>query len=187
MINGLPYYRVLDHRLNIDARGTGYGRTSVIGTCVHTTGGINSLPWLTGGAVKAGKPASADWLIGRSGERYALCPQGRYPYHAGQSQLIYSNRVYHGDEISQLLMGVELENLDSTLCTYEQLDSLAELITSDPLAQGWRWPYYVVGHYEIARPVGRRADPQGFLWGDFMGRLYVWARHRGVPGLEPNT
>lgn len=80
-------------------------------------------------------------------------------------------------------MGVELESLDTTHCTYQQHDSLAELIVLRGIDYGWQWPYYVLGHYEIAVPVGRRSDPLGFDWGDFMGRLYWWSRQYQVPGL----
>jgi hypothetical protein len=60
---------------------------------------------------------------------------------------------------------------------------LAELIVELGIDTGWRWPYYVLGHYEVARPLGRRSDPQGFLWGDFMGRLYARALAANVAGL----
>jgi len=80
-------------------------------------------------------------------------------------------------------MGVELECAQYEYCTFSQHDSLAELIVLQGIAYGWRWPYYVVGHYELARPFGRRSDPQGFEWGTFMGRLYARALPADVPGL----
>lgn len=183
-MSGFPNYRILDSSSYTDARNTGPRRFSPVGTLVHTTAGIDSLYWLTVGAAKSGQPASCDWLIARDGTRTRICPAGRYPYHAGQAELSYNDRLYRGPEISQLLMGVELENLDSTLCTWAQLDSLAQLVVDQGLVYGWRWPYYVLGHYEVARPLGRRSDPQGFLWGDFMGRLFARAQASGVQGLS---
>lgn len=183
MSNGLPHYGTIDVSSTTDPIVTDYRRISSIGTCIHTTSGANSLDWLSGGSAKAGNPASADYLIGRIGERYKICPEGRYPYHAGESVLAYNNRVYRGNEVSQLLMGVELECRDFEYVTWQQIDSLAELIVSDPLARGWRWPYYLVGHYEVARPIGRRSDPQGLDWGALMGRLYVRAQAAGIGGL----
>jgi hypothetical protein len=85
--------------------------------------------------------------------------------------------------VSAQLVGVELECLDTEYCTYSQLDSLAQLVVELGIDNGWRWPYYLLGHYEVARPLGRRSDPQGFLWGDFMGRLYVRALQAKVAGL----
>jgi len=82
-----------------------------------------------------------------------------------------------------LLLGVELEALDTELVTWQQIDSLAELLVSDPLHQGWRWPYYLRGHYDVALPMGRRSDPKGLDYGALMGRLYVRARAAGVGGL----
>jgi len=85
--------------------------------------------------------------------------------------------------LNQLLMGVELECAENERCTLLQLDSLAETIVLEGYRYMWRWPYYIVGHYELARPLGRRSDPHGFDWGDFMGLLYARARDAQVPGL----
>lgn len=183
-MNGLAYYNHIDDSSRIDHRNISYGRSSVVGTCVHTTSGSSSLNWLLTGSADNGTPASADYLIDRDGTRHKLCPVGYYPYHAGQSRLVYNNVLYQGDQISSLLLGIELECLDDQNCMFEQVDSLAECIVLEGLTRGWRWPYFVVGHYEIARPLGRRSDPQGFFWGDFMGRLYIRARAASVPGLD---
>lgn len=184
-MNGSRSYPGVSYINRTDNRNLGFGRPSTVGTLIHTTGGTDSLGWLTTGSAASGNPASADYLIARDGKRYSLCPAGRYPYHAGQSRLIYQNALYLGNGVSQLLLGVELENADSTLVTFEQIDSLAELIVSDPLRQGWQWPYYVLGHYEVAAPVGRRSDPLGLDWGSLMGRIYYRAALAGVPGLIP--
>lgn len=181
--NGLPYYSTIDVSGTTDPLVTDNRRISSIGTCIHTTSGTDSLDWLAGGSAKAGNPASADYLIRRDGIRYKITPPGRYAYHAGRSILAYNNAVYRDDEVSQLLIGVELENQDFTYVTWQQVDSLAELVVSDPLACGWRWPYYLIGHYEVARPIGRRSDPQGLDWGSLMGRLYIRAKTAGIGGM----
>lgn len=183
MTLGLRDYRSFDYGGSNDPRNLGNGRNSVVGTLIHTTSGVDSLSWLIGGSAETGKPASADYLITRSGDRYSLCPEGYFPYHAGKSRLIYNNQLYQGDEISSLLLGVEIENTDNDNCTFEQVDSLAELIVERGLHYGWRWPYYILGHYEVARPLGRRSDPQGFPWGDFLGRLYARAYQLSIDGF----
>jgi hypothetical protein len=94
-----------------------------------------------------------------------------------------SGRRVVGDELSALLLGIEIEQNGDELCTWQQLDSTAELQVTYGLTLGWRWPYIIVGHYELARPLGRRSDPQGFDWGAFMGFLYARAREHGVAGL----
>lgn len=182
-MNGLSNYSDVDNTSGVDHLNLSAGRVGVVGALIHTTSGSDSLGWLSTGAARAGNPASADYLIDRDGARHRLCPDGFYPYHAGKSRLIYNGRLYSGDEISEMLLGVELENRDSEYCTFSQLDSLADLIVTRGLSFGWRWPYYVLGHYEVATPVGRRSDPLGFLWGDFLGRLYVRAQHAAVDGL----
>jgi N-acetyl-anhydromuramyl-L-alanine amidase AmpD len=183
MADGPRNYNHVSNSGGADPRNFGFGRPGPIGTLIHSTDGTNSLSWLTTGSAASGHPASADYLIDRDGTQHSICPAGRYPYHAGKGQLIYNNRLYKGDEVSQLLIGVELENMSTTLCTYEQHDSLAELVVRLGLTWGWRWPYYLVGHYETARPVGRRSDPQGLDWGSFMGRLYLRASQLNIAGL----
>jgi N-acetyl-anhydromuramyl-L-alanine amidase AmpD len=152
------------------------------GTCIHTTSGANSKEWLQGGSAASGTPASADCLIDRSGRRFWLSPSGRYAYHAGRS-LYTLDREYRNNEVSQILIGVELECLDTQAPTFEQLDSLAELLVAGATTQGWRWPFIILGHYAVARPLGRRSDPVNMDWGWLMGRLYVRALSAGVAGM----
>lgn len=93
------------------------------------------------------------------------------------------DRTYHGNEVSELLVGIELECLDSQLPTYAQYDSLADLIIYLAGLYDWRWPFILYGHYAVARPLGRRSDPVNFDWGELMGRLYLRAKLAGVAGL----
>lgn len=152
------------------------------GALIHSTSGTNSLKWLQGGSAKAGAPASADYLIRRDGYRYGLTPIGKYAYHAGQSRYTL-DRAYINNEVSQVLIGVELEALDQESPTFSQVDSLAELIVQMAPHYGWRWPFIILGHYAVARPLGRRSDPVNFDWGWLMGRIYVRALDALVPGL----
>lgn len=154
-----------------------------IGTCIHTSFGVSSEAWLLGGSIASGPPASADWLIARDGSRVKLCKEGRRPFHVGQAGYRIRGTYMTGALLNQYLMGIELENAPSEHCTYWQLDSLAELIVSEGIAKRWRWPYYLVGHYELARPTGRRSDPHGFDWGDFMGRLTARAALARIAGV----
>lgn len=183
MTDELVRYNHVINSSGVDSRCFGFGRFGPVGTLVHSTDGVDSLNWLRGGSARAGKPASADYLISRDGTQHSICPPGRYPYHAGKGQVTYNNRLYTGDEVSQLLIGIELENQRATLCTFAQHDSLADLMVRLALTWGWRWPYYLLGHYETALPVGRRSDPLGFDWGSFMGRVYARSRAANVPGL----
>lgn len=152
------------------------------GTLIHSTSGTNSLSWLQGGSADAGAPASADALIGREGTQYLITTPGRYAYHAGQS--IYTlDRAYRNDEVSQILLGVELEQTESQPPTFAQLDSLADLIVHYAFLWAWRWPFTILGHYAVARPLGRRSDPLNFDWGWLMGRLFVRSASVHLPGL----
>lgn len=183
MTDGLPDYGISDVSSVTSPLVNADRRISAIGTCIHTTSGFNSLSWLMGDSARSGKPASADYLIGRIGERTKITPGDRYAYHAGQSALVYNDRVYRDNEVSQLLIGIEIECSDTELVTWQQYDSLAQTIVEVGLDKGWRWPYYLVGHYSVARPLGRRSDPVSFNWGALMGRLYVRAKAADVGGL----
>jgi N-acetyl-anhydromuramyl-L-alanine amidase AmpD len=156
---------------------------SPIGALAHTTEGRGALEWLQRGSAKAGRPASADFYIERSGQRYALIPKGQAAYHAGVSVAYLQGRRFANDAVSALLIGVELERAGEDYVTYEQYDSFAELLTLLSVDYSWRWPYTVLGHYSVARPLGRRSDPVNFDWGSFMGRLYAHSLQRHVGGL----
>lgn len=176
-------YNTSDLTASCDSRVYFASRVVPVGTLVHTTFGVSSAAWLLGGSAQDGQAASADYLIDRRGQRIKICPDGFRPYHAGSSQYEVRGRWLRGDELSAALLGVELECSPSQSCTWHQLNSLAELIVHLSDAFSWRFPYYVLGHYEVARPYGRRSDPHGFDWGDFMGRLIYQARLRGAPGI----
>lgn len=193
--NGYRYryaVRMADESLRTYARNDVSVRTSLRvcgdrvarpwGTLVHSSSGTNSLAWLQGGSVDEGARASADALIAREGTQYLITPEGKYAYHAGNSLWTF-DREYRGNQVSMALLGVELECLDAQTPTFEQLDSLADLIVYWASVWGWRWPLIILGHYAVARPLGRRLDPVNMDWGWLMGRLFVRAVSVGLPGL----
>lgn len=180
---GLQPYLVADYSDRSDSRNTGARRSRPVGALIHSTSGVDSLGWLTAGAARAGSPASANVLIDKDGFRYVLCGPDRYPYHAGVSYYFDGIKALDGDAVSEAFLGVELEYLNSEEPTYAQYDSCAEYLAQQAIVWNWRWPYIILGHYSVARPLGRRSDPCNFDWGSFMGRLYVWSLVAKIPGL----
>jgi len=178
----LVIYRSSDLSDSTDLCTSGARTIPAAGSIIHTTSGADSLQWLQGGSCASGNPAGSDYLIKRSGERLQLQPSGRYAYHAGKSQYTL-DRTYYNNQVSQKLLGIELECLDTQSPTFEQYDSLGELVVELAGQLGWRWPFIILGHYAVARPQGRRADPVNFDWGWFMGRLYVRAQSAGIAGM----
>lgn len=148
-----------------DARVNFPRRIRPLGALIHTTAGSNSLLWLQGDSAEAGKPASADYLISRDGHRYKISPAGRCAYHAGSSRLFHSNILYKNDKVSEVLIGIELEQAGEQDITREQYVSLAELLQELALTWAWAGDYPIYGHYAVARPLGRRSDPCNFDWG----------------------
>jgi len=179
---GLQTYERTDHSHTSDPRVSGSRTIGPAGCLIHTTSAANSLDWLTGGSARAGRPAGADSLIERNGKQHILTQPGRYAYHAGVSR-VQLDRLYVGDEVSQVLLGIELECLDSEQPTWQQYDSLADMICYYALHWGWSWPYIYYGHYGVALPMGRRSDPVQFDWAALMGRLYVRTVQARIPGL----
>jgi N-acetyl-anhydromuramyl-L-alanine amidase AmpD len=180
---GLQYYLVVDYSPTCDDRVTHSRRANPTGALIHSTGGVNSRDWLLSGSAASGTPASANELIGRSGEVSIICPTNRYPYHAGKSRAFIGGKWLAGDQVSETFYGWEIEQQWAELPTYQQIDSLAQRIVEIGIQYAWRWPYIILGHYGVATPIGRKTDPWLFDWGSLMGRLYVTARAHYVPGL----
>lgn len=178
----LAEYRRSDHSYLSDIRVRDHRHAGPRGTLVHSTSGIDSEEWLTTGSAQAGSGASADALIRRDGEQILLCPDGWYPYHAGKS-VVRLDRLYKDNAVSEILIGIELEQLPTEDPTFSQVDSLADLMLYYAGRWGWRWPLWYTGHYSVARPMGRRSDPMSFPWGDLAGRLYERAMLIQLPGL----
>lgn len=156
--------------------------SSPIGTLMHTTSGINSGAVLQGLPVAQGDLRSAHVLIQRSGARQIIVRSDHCAYHSGRTWFpaINGNRM---DGANEVLLGIELECLDTQAPTVYQYDSAAEYITDEATLWAWRWPFVLYGHYGLAIPVGRRSDPIRFDWGAFMGFLYTHSVSKHLGGI----
>jgi len=131
---------------------------------LHTTDGVNSQAYLQGGSAVAGRPASADYLITRSGTVLKLIPHGMMAYHAGV--VLWGDKQDKSNECSRDLIGIEIENNDHTgqVPTVLQHHAVAGVLLV--LAEHYKWsPLIVYGHYGLAWPMGRRSDPHAWDWG----------------------
>jgi hypothetical protein len=132
---------------------------------IHATAGSarSALAWLTTPLSRV----SAHYLIDKSGRVYQLVPDERAAWHAGRAR-------WHGETaINDSSIGVELENANDGRDAYPaaQIDALLEL-AAEKTAQYRIAPDMVVRHADIAVPKGRKTDPAGFPWADFIGRLF---------------
>lgn len=180
---GQPVYPVVDLRGTALSDAVGSRGINPVGTCVHHTGGVNSLSTLTGHHGAGEEPVSADVLITKSGQRYLITRDNQWAFGVGKVNDTIQAR-YEGVNLNEILLSAELEYLPLEGPTYEQYDSLAEQITIWALRWGWRFPYVIFGHYGIASPPGRKYDPYMLDWGELMGRLVVWTRANKVAGLD---
>lgn len=178
-------YATLDVRSATSARVIGSRRFKPVGACIHNTDGSNSLAWLQGSSANAGRPASADCLVSKSGQRYLLTGPSNYAYHAGTTATVGGPFLIGPDMANHYLLGIELEYRSLEGPTFEQVDSCAEQLIDWAIYWGWRWPLVIFGHYGLAVPIGRRSDPFLLDWGSLMGRLYLRAQTANLAGLVP--
>jgi N-acetyl-anhydromuramyl-L-alanine amidase AmpD len=135
---------------------------------LHATAGSarGALAWLTNPAARV----SAHYLIEKSGRTYQLVPDECVAWHAGRAS-------WRGQTaINELSLGIELENANDGRDPYppEQIEALLEL-AREKVARYRIAPEMVTRHLDIALPRGRKSDPAGFPWPEFIGRLFPQA------------
>ena len=140
---------------------------------IHATAGSarGALAWLTSPLSRV----SAHYLITKSGQIYQLVPEDRAAWHAGRAS-------WQGETaINELSIGIELENANDERDPYppEQIDALLDL-AAEKVEKYHIAPQMVVRHRDIAVPKGRKTDPAGFPWAEFVSRLF-----RGASGSPP--
>jgi hypothetical protein len=140
---------------------------------IHATAGSarGALAWLTSPLSRV----SAHYLITKVGHIFQLVPEERAAWHAGRAS-------WQGETaINELSIGIELENANDGRDPYppEQIDALLAL-AAEKVEKYHIAPQMVVRHRDIAVPKGRKTDPAGFPWAEFVTRLFP-----GAPGAAP--
>lgn len=148
---------------NHSARTSGGKPVPISMLVIHATAGSASsaLSWLCSAASRV----SAHYLIGKDGHTYQLVSDDRAAWHAGKSRWMGLN----SNDIQCCSIGIELENANSGIDPYPQAQ-LAALIDlcREKVAQYHIAADMVVRHAEIAIPKGRKTDPAGFPWQEFL-------------------
>jgi N-acetylmuramoyl-L-alanine amidase len=141
------------------------GGQSISMIVLHATVGSarSALAWLTNPAARV----STHYLIDKSGHIYQLVADEYCAWHAGHAS-------WHGQTaINEMSLGIELENANDGRDVYppEQIGALQQLIQAK--ATQYRIaPDMITRHLDIAVPRGRKTDPAGFPWAEFIGRLF---------------
>lgn len=143
---------------------------------LHATAGTarSALAWLTNKAARV----SAHYLIDKQGQVYQLVDDDRAAWHAGRSS-------WRGQEaINERSIGIEIENANDGRDPYPavQLEALVQL-AKDKIQQYHIAADMVVRHADIALPRGRKTDPAGFAWANFLRQLFPQAAP--APGGPP--
>ena len=131
----------------------------------HTGGGLSSaLNWLT--AVQS--RVSADFVVSRLGKVYKLNTHihERFTWHAGRSAWkLWEN-------VNAVSVGIELDHQVG-----EDWPALQVSVTAELCA--WLMEEFsldvnnkvIQSHRAVARPFGRKTDPEGFPWVEFGSRV----------------
>ena len=104
---------------------------------------------------KADPGVSAHYTIDRDGTVYQHVSEKDKAFHAGVSEMPDGRT-----SVNDFSIGIELVNLNDGVDPYpeSQLASLTQVIREVSRRNPIR---HVVAHAEIARPLGRKSDPQG--------------------------
>lgn len=138
---------------------------------LHATasGYASALSWLRNPQPAHPKDrVSTHYLIAKSGHVAQLVTDDQAAWHAGVAS-------WHGHtNINERSIGIELENDDSGHDPYPpaQLAACRDLCTSKIAAYAILRAN-VVRHLDIAVPKGRKTDPAGFPFADFVASLYA--------------
>src|SRR5262245_26622027 len=140
---------------------------------IHATAGSarGALAWLTSPSSRV----SAHYVITKSGHIYQLVPEERAAWHAGRAS-------WRGETaINELSIGIELENANDGRDPYPpgQIDALLAL-AAEKVEEYHITTEMVVRHRDVAVPKGRKTDPAGFPWAEFISRLFP-----GAPAPPP--
>lgn len=131
---------------------------------IHDTGATtaaSTLAWFA----SPQSHVSAHVVIGTDGTIYRVVPDTDAAWHAGKSSL-------HGVEnVNAFSLGVELVN-DGAGNGYPEAQLAACAAWCAAKCEEYKIPLNrIVGHDQIARPVGRKRDPFTYPWREFLLRV----------------
>ena len=105
---------------------------------------------------------SADFYITKSGKLYKLNPDltRLRCWHAGVAEL-----DGHTD-VNNRSIGIEMEHVPGDVWTAAQVD-MCGWLCAWLVEEGKVSSHHIYSHASVARPVGRKTDPERFPWGTF--------------------
>ena len=135
---------------------------------LHSTGGsyAGALAWLR----DPESHVSAHFLIGRDGTTVQLVPLTRAAWQAGRSS--WRGQAENGS-VNAFSIGIEMEHFDGKQ-EWPEAQLLALFALLKQVCEQYSIPAdAVVGHADVARPIGRKVDPVDFPWGRLRMALYT--------------
>jgi len=132
-----------------------------------TVGGFyGSLSWLCNPQSKV----STHYLLAKNGAIYRLVEESEAAWHAGVSAW----RGLDSASIQRRSIGIELTNANDGVDPYPTVQvEQARLLCADLIARYDIPIYLMTRHLDIAIPPGRKTDPDGFPWTEFVASLYT--------------
>ena len=131
---------------------------------IHHTGGgtlAGCLSWFQ----DINSQVSAHYVLDANGDVYQCCPEEKRAWHAGNSS-------YKGvEDCNDYSIGIELLG-DGSFYANKQIDSLVELTIGIMSRHKHITVDRIVGHENVAMPMGRKKDPGGnFPWVDYRAKV----------------
>ncbi len=143
-------------KLRLSPNSSPRGITSPQVIVLHTTGGPSAesaLSWFD--QTKSG--VSSHVVIDKDGTVYRVVPDDRVAWHAGVSKF-----DGHTD-VNKISLGVEMVGLNVQTYPPAQLQACAQWCAEKCKFYGIALDH-IVGHKDVALPVGRKSDPENFPW-----------------------
>jgi hypothetical protein len=137
---------------------------------IHATAGRGpgDLGWLRKGGDER-RPVSCHYYIDKAGRISQLVKDEDTAWHAGRSRWTIDGRVV--ENLNRFSVGIELENLNSGRDPYPEAQVAAAAALTRELVRRYDVPRsQLVRHLDISP--GRKTDPAGFAWADFVARVY---------------
>lgn len=138
---------------------------------LHSTGGTNSLDWLST-ASPPSNPVSCHRLIDKSGKIYKLVSDEKTAYTQGPAEIgPLPSQTQNANNWS---LSIEMENLNNGVDPYPpaQLDAVVQQVVE------WIGRYGFIPIVAHAWIQANKSDPAGFPWDDFYARL--WQRLKTI-------
>lgn len=149
---------------------------------LHATAGRypGDFGWLRKGGDER-RPVSCHYYIDKRGQISQFVKDGDIAWHAGVSRWEIDGELR--EQLNRFSLGIELENLNTGHDPYPEAQLAAAIALTRLLVRRYNVPAsQLVRHLDISP--GRKTDPAGFAWANFVARVYAEQHKPAQPAEE---